>query len=67
MTQISSKSSRAFAHTALQDARTSLSAATQALKNMANPQPWSRERLNHAHAQDLLKHAQRQVAHLYSK
>lgn len=67
MNQISSKYTITSAHTALEDAIASLSIATQRLENTPNPQPWSRERLNHAHAQDLLKHTQQRVDNLYSK
>lgn len=67
MNQMYSKHARTFAHTALEEAIVSLSVATQALENTDNAQPWSQERLNHAHAQDLLKRAQRQLDNLSSK
>ena len=67
MTQIPGKYAITSAHAALEEALTSLQIATLALENTPNPQPWSRERLNHAHAQDLLKHTQQRVDNLYSK
>lgn len=67
MNQMTRKSEVSHAQTALEDALTALAVATRALEDHPNPEPWSRERLDHAHAQDLLRHAQRRVDHLYQR
>ena len=67
MNKIIRKSEASHTRIALEDALTALAVATRALENNPNPEPWSRERLDHAHAQDLLKHAQRRVDHLHGR
>lgn len=64
MNRSPSPAARKLAQIALENAQSLLSNAARTLDSTPDAEPWSRERLNYAHAQDLVKHAQQQVNHL---